>query len=80
VSIKNSVYLWLKIPKIKKTGLGAEGEEKAILPSPVDCAAYFYLYHPNLSSEKTDFCRLFFALISTASYTGSSKATYRRKA
>jgi hypothetical protein len=33
---------WPKIP-YKKTGLGAEGEEKAILPSPDDCNVYFYL-------------------------------------
>jgi hypothetical protein len=35
----------------KKTGLGAEGEEKAILPSPVDCDTCFYLYHPILSRK-----------------------------
>jgi hypothetical protein len=34
-----------------KTGLGAEGEEKAILPSPVDCNTYFYTYYPILSSK-----------------------------
>jgi hypothetical protein len=39
----------------KKTGLGAEGEEKAILPNPVDCDTSFYLSRPILSRKNRIF-------------------------
>jgi hypothetical protein len=46
-----TIFLQAKKPN-KKTGLGAEGEEKAILPSPVDCFTYFYNYCLTLSRKK----------------------------
>jgi hypothetical protein len=50
----SSVIIMTEAQNLIKTGLGAEGEEKAILPSPDDCITHFYIYPANLSSEKTN--------------------------